>query len=103
MPKIKRKKASKRKISARRHVAKKSKNKIVFIVVDGMADLPVGQKTPLSAASKPNMDWLAKNGACGELLLMEKNVWDKHIVAGSHLCNIALLGYNVKDAYAQRG
>lgn len=103
MPKIKRKKPSKRKISARRPAAKKPRKKIVLIVVDGMADLPVGSKTPLSAANRPNMDWLAKNGACGELLIMEKAFWDKFIVAGSHLCNIGLLGYNLKETYVQRG
>jgi len=104
MPKIKRRKALRRKISAKTaKTAKKPRKKIVFIVVDGMADLPVGTKTPLSAARKPNMDWLAKNGVCGELLSMEKNVWDKQVVAGSHLCNIALLGYNVKNMYAPRG
>jgi len=103
MPKIKRKKAKRRKISARRTSAKKIKKKIVFIVVDGMADLPVGSKTPLSAARKPNMDWLAKNGVCGEILIMEKSFWDKFIVAGSHLCNIGLLGYNLKNSYVQRG
>jgi 2,3-bisphosphoglycerate-independent phosphoglycerate mutase len=109
MPKLKRKKHSKRKISARRptkSAVKKTRKKIVFIVVDGMADLPVGSnggKTPLSAARKPNIEWLVKNGVCGELLIMEKKVWDKHIVAGSHLCNIGLLGYNIKDTYAQRG
>lgn len=68
-----------------------------------MADIPMGSKTPLSAANKPNMDWLAKNGACGEILIMEKPVWGKQIVAGSHLCNIGLLGYNLKNIYAPRG
>jgi len=103
MAKLKRKKIARRKVSSRRRSVKKPRKKIVFIVVDGMADLPVGGKTPLSAAKKPNLDWFAKNGTCGEILTMEKPVWQKYVVAGSHLCNIALLGYDVKDIYAQRG
>lgn len=44
--------------------------KILFIVIDGLADRPIkklGGKTPLGAAKTPNLDWLAKRGKCGLL------------------------------------
>ncbi|MEK7482563.1 MAG: 2,3-bisphosphoglycerate-independent phosphoglycerate mutase [Patescibacteria group bacterium] len=42
--------------------------KILFIVIDGLADRPIkqlGNKTPLEAARTPNLDWLAQRGKCG--------------------------------------
>lgn len=85
--------------------ARKTTKKVVFIVIDGLADTPQKGKTPLSAAKKPNIDWLAANGACGELDLVPKSISKrlyKHVV-WSHVANIALLGYNPKRYYAKRG
>ncbi len=72
--------------------------KIVYIVVDGLADLPIDGKTPLSAAKKPNIDWLAKNGVTGFMNLVPKNlpVW-------THIANISMLGYDPKKVYHKRG
>ena len=42
--------------------------KYVVVLGDGMADRPLsslGNKTPLEAAVKPNMDLIAQNGAAG--------------------------------------
>ena len=39
--------------------------KYIVLLGDGMADYPIPEldcKTPLEKASKPNMDFLAKNG-----------------------------------------
>ncbi|MGH8034994.1 MAG: hypothetical protein ACREO9_07205, partial [Lysobacterales bacterium] len=45
-----------------------STRRCVFIIVDGLGDLPVpvfGQLTPLEAARTPTLDRLAQAGACG--------------------------------------
>ena len=79
------------------------KQKVVFIVIDGMADLPIGNKTPLSEAKKPNMNYFAANGLLGETVPVEKKLWDQLVVAGSHVANIGLLGYDPKKMYLARG
>jgi 2,3-bisphosphoglycerate-independent phosphoglycerate mutase len=66
--------------------------KLLFIVIDGMGDLPVealGFKTPLEAAVKPNMDFLAKNGRTGLLYTVKKG-----IAPESDVAVISLLGYD---------
>ena len=76
--------------------------KVVVLVIDGLADTPQNAeqngKTPLSEANKPNMDWFAANGACGELLLTPAKSYPK-----SHIANVALLGYNPRRYYLRRG
>jgi len=45
--------------------------KILLIIIDGLGDEPIPQlenKTPLEAAKTPNLDFLAKNGICGQVL-----------------------------------
>ncbi len=80
------------------------KKKIVFIVVDGMADLPIDESTPLSAAKKPNINWLAENGAVGQLNLVPKKLWtDQQHASVSHTANIALLGYDIRKFPLHRG
>jgi 2,3-bisphosphoglycerate-independent phosphoglycerate mutase len=77
---------------------KLKKRKILLFVIDGLADLPIDGKTPLSVANKPNLDWFAANGICGTLNLVPKKlpVW-------SHIANISLLGYNPRKVYLKRG
>jgi 2,3-bisphosphoglycerate-independent phosphoglycerate mutase len=72
--------------------------KVLLFVIDGLADLPIDNKTPLSVANKPNMDWFAANGVCGTLYLVPKKlpIW-------SHIANISLLGYNPTKVYLKRG
>lgn len=79
------------------------RKKVVFIVVDGMADLPINNKTPLSEANKPNLDWLTKNGVSGELITVDKSIWQREVVVGSHMAAISLLGGDVKNNYIKRG
>ena len=94
------KKSRKRVKKAKPIKAKKIKpvKKVVLIVVDGMADTPVNGKTPLSVAKKPNMDWLAANGVCGELQLLPPDTYP-----ASHMANPALLGYDPRRYYLRRG
>jgi len=77
--------------------------KIVFLLIDGMADLSINGNTPLSIAEKPNLDWLASRGCVGELAVVPTSLWKKYGVMGSHTLNIALLGYNPKKFDMSRG
>ena len=74
--------------------------KYLVILGDGMADKPVpqlGGKTPLQAANKPSMDFLAANGEMG----LVKTVPDG-MYAGSDVANLSVLGYNPKEYYTGR-
>jgi 2,3-bisphosphoglycerate-independent phosphoglycerate mutase len=77
--------------------------KVVFLLIDGLADLPIGGKTPLSAAEKPNLDWLASRGCTGEMTVVPLSLWKKYGAVGSHTANIALLGYEPKKFDMARG
>ncbi|TAL46762.1 hypothetical protein EPN87_04445, partial [archaeon] len=78
--------------------------KVVFLVVDGMPDIPVKDKTPLSSAAKPNLDWLAKNGTVGEMTVLPNKMWNEQAHASiSHTANISLLGYNPEKFHLKRG
>lgn len=82
----------------------KRRKKVIFIVVDGLADRPKNGKTPLSEAKKPTIDWFAANGACGELMLVTKPLWKRIDYKGvSQYGNTALLGYNPKRYSLDRG
>jgi 2,3-bisphosphoglycerate-independent phosphoglycerate mutase len=75
--------------------------KTIIILGDGMADYPLeelGNRTPLMAAHKPNIDRLAQLGRCGRLITIPTN-----LPAGSEVANMAVLGYNVQEVYQGRG
>lgn len=76
--------------------------KVVFLLFDGLADLPVNGTTPLKEAKKPNLDYLAKNGLTGELTVLPNSYW-KGKPLGSHQLSISLLGFNPKKYLLQRG
>ncbi len=66
--------------------------KLLYIVIDGMGDLPVkkmANQTPLEAAKTPNMDFLAKNGKTGLMYSVKKGMAPESDVAV-----ISLLGYD---------
>ena len=66
--------------------------KLLYIVIDGMGDLPVkklANRTPLEAAKTPNMDFLAKNGKTGLMYSVKKGMAPESDVAV-----ISLLGYD---------
>lgn len=74
--------------------------KYIVILGDGMADTPVdalGGKTPLEAANKPNMDYVAAHGELG----MAKTVPDG-MAPGSDVANLSVLGYNPTEVYTGR-
>jgi 2,3-bisphosphoglycerate-independent phosphoglycerate mutase len=78
--------------------------KIIFLVIDGLADLPIKGKTPLKEAKKPNLDWFAENGITGEINPIKKSLWKKLNPASiSHIANIGLLGYDVEKYKLKRG
>lgn len=82
------------------------RKKVVFMVVDGMADLPIGdeERTPLTEAKKPNIDFFAKNGVTGEMTVIPAKMWgDMAHASISHTAAISLLGYNVDKFKLKRG
>jgi len=76
-------------------------SRIIFLVCDGMADRPMkehGNKTPLEAAKKPNMDALAAAGVTGIMDVIAPGVRP-----GSDTAHLALLGYDPYKVYTGRG
>jgi len=77
--------------------------KTLFFVFDGLADFPE-DKTPLSEAEKPNIEFLASRGVVGNLQLLKKSDWNEQTRASaSHLANISLLGYDIRKFPLKRG
>ena len=75
--------------------------KYIVILGDGMADEPLaelGGKTPLGYAKIPNMDRMAREGACGML----RTIPDTY-EAGSDIANMSILGYDPAQYYTGRG
>lgn len=88
----------------KRKVVKKPRKKVIFIVIDGLADSPIDHRTPLTAARKPNLNYLAEKGMTGEIIPVEKKLWDSIAAASvSHIANISLLGYDPKKFNLNRG
>lgn len=66
-----------------------------------MADEPVpalGNMTPLQAARKPEIDWLAAHGRNGLLDTVPQG-----FAPGSEIANLAILGYNLPEVFEGRG
>jgi len=81
-----------------------ARKKVIFLFLDGLPDIPVDGKTPLTEANTPNIDWFAKNGATGEMLLLDKSYWTELTrTSVSHTANISLLGYVPKKFPVKRG
>jgi 2,3-bisphosphoglycerate-independent phosphoglycerate mutase len=74
--------------------------KYIVLLGDGMADYPVPElngKTPLEAASKPNMDFLAHHGEMG----LVKTIPDGY-PPGSDVANLSVFGYDPALFYTGR-
>ena len=66
--------------------------KYVIIIPDGAADEPLaelGGKTPLQAATKPAMDWIARHGRVGTARTVPDG-----FESGSDVATMSLLGYD---------
>jgi len=75
--------------------------KYVVVVGDGMADRPLkelGGKTPLQAADKPNMDWIASQGRSGLLRTVPRG-----IEPDSDIAIMSILGYDPRKYHTGRG
>lgn len=75
--------------------------KILYIVLDGLGDLPIKElnnKTPLEAALTPNMDRLAQQGRTGLVYPVARG-----IAPESDIAVISLLGYDAHQYYTGRG
>jgi len=71
--------------------------KYVIFLGDGMADYPIaeiGGKTPLMAARKPGMDWIAREGRTGLLQTIAPDM-----MTGSAIANLSVLGYDAKAIF----
>ena len=71
--------------------------KYIILIGDGMADWPIpaiGNRTPLEAAEKPNMDFMAANGAVGMVQVVPEDMYP-----GSDVSNLSILGYDPAVVY----
>src|SRR5512137_3111394 len=74
--------------------------KLVVLLGDGMADLPLAAlqgRTPLQAAKKPNMDLLAKQGKSGLAQTVPEG-----FPPGSDVANLSVMGYAPGQCYSGR-
>ena len=75
--------------------------KLLYVILDGVGDLPIkelGNKTPLEAADKPNMDKLASKGKQGFVYTVGEG-----IAPESDIGVISILGYDAQKYYTGRG
>lgn len=79
-----------------------SKVKMVYVLLDGVGDLPhpdLKGTTPLDYAKTPNLDRMTKNGAMGEVISVGKG-----IAPESDIAVFNMLGYKFQHSeYAGRG
>lgn len=74
--------------------------KYVIVLGDGMADEPVaalGNRTPLEAADKPEMDFICRNGVSGMVRTVPLGM-----PPGSDTANMSVLGFDPKKYYSGR-
>ncbi len=77
------------------------RGRILLLIFDGLGDRPtaaLGNRTPLQAASTPNLDWFAANGITGQLDPIAPG-----IRPGSDTSHLALFGYDPVAVYTGRG
>ncbi len=70
-------------------------SKYIVLIGDGMSDWAVeslGGKTPLEAAFKPNMDFMAQNGATGMVQVVPVDMYP-----GSDVSNLSIIGYDPRE------
>lgn len=77
------------------------KMKYVVLLCDGMADYSLNELdglTPLQTAHTPNMDYIARDGACGQAVTVPSGM-----PPGSDVANLSILGYDPAQYYSGRG
>lgn len=75
--------------------------KYLLLIPDGMADRRIEKlrgRTPLEVADKPNIDFIAKEGACGKAETIPEG-----FEANSDIACLTILGIDVKKYYTGRG
>ncbi len=72
--------------------------KLVYLVIDGMADSLKDPVTTLEISMKPGLDWVASRGVCGLLYPVSRGVAPE-----SDEAVISLLGYDPHEVYPGRG
>ncbi len=75
--------------------------KILLIICDGLGDLPIatfGNKTPLEAASTPNLDALCRESVCGTM-----NSIAPPKIPESDTAHLSIFGYELEKYYCGRG
>ncbi|EFJ17030.1 hypothetical protein SELMODRAFT_268500 [Selaginella moellendorffii] len=78
-----------------------SMRRVAFVLVDGIGDVSIpelGWKTPLEAASTPNLDAIATAGISGLMDPVEPG-----LACGSDTAHLSLLGYDPRQYYRGRG
>lgn len=81
-----------------RELVVKTPSKIVLLVIDGLGGIPIGGKTELERAQRPNLDRLAREAICG---LMDPVF--PGITPGSGPGHLALFGYDPLRYRIKRG
>ncbi|MEI6205875.1 MAG: cofactor-independent phosphoglycerate mutase [Desulfuromonadales bacterium] len=74
--------------------------KVIILLGDGMSDelySELGNKSPLQAASTPNMDFMAQHGQVG----LAQTVPDG-LPPGSDVANLSVFGYDPRNCYTGR-
>ena len=75
--------------------------KLFYVILDGLGDDPLealGGRTPLEAASTPNLDRLAREGRNGYVTTVGKG-----IAPESDIAVFAILGYDPHEHHTGRG
>jgi 2,3-bisphosphoglycerate-independent phosphoglycerate mutase len=74
--------------------------KFLILIGDGMADWPIlslGNMTPLEAANKPHMDFMASHGSLGLVQVVPEDMYP-----GSDVSNLSIMGYDPREMYTGR-
>ena len=72
--------------------------RLILLILDGAADRPDNGETPLSSASTPGLDTLARHAICGVHYPVGRGVAPE-----SDLATLSILGYNPEEFYTGRG